>query len=96
MSMEKIHDDVDIHRRLRMFGGTRLPMTNIPCANELDMPLQELLLARQWLDAMLALISPSSANRHGRMLRARLAEVDRELWIRLVDADCPWRQPNAG
>lgn len=61
-----------------------------------DMSLQELLLARQWLDAALSLVSPSSANRYGRMLRARLTDVDIELWMRLVGEDCPWSKRNAG
>lgn len=60
-----------------------------------DMSLHELLLARQWLDAALGLVSPSSANRYGRMLRARLGEVDIELWLRLISDDCPWSKRDA-
>jgi hypothetical protein len=68
-----------------------------PDVRDADMSLQELLLARQWLDAALGLVSPSSANRYGRMLRARLSEVDIELWGRLVDSeDCPWSKRDAG
>ena len=61
-----------------------------------NLSLQELLLARQWLDSALALVSPSSANISGRILRARLSEVDIELWCRLVGGDCPWRKRDVG
>jgi len=72
-----------------------MPKFNEP-EDVMTMELHELLLARQWLDAALALVSPSSANHHGRMLRARLSEVDIELWFRLVGGDCPWRKRDAG
>jgi hypothetical protein len=61
-----------------------------------NMSLEQLLLSRQWLDAALALVSPSSAGAHGRRLRSRLSEVDIELWYRLVGSDCPWSKRDAG